>query len=141
LFPQIGLKFLENRDNPDAFEPAPDAPAIVAPAAGAAVYSVRVNGRAYTVEVAESGQLSDIRPGVVPAAAVSGDTVNAVLAGNIFKVHVAVGDVVDVGDPLLVVEAMKMETVVVAPKAGAITQVSVAEGDVVAVGDLLVAID
>jgi len=141
LFPQIGLKFLENRDNPDAFEPAPDATSVVAPAAGAAVYSVRVNGRAYTVEVAESGQLSDIRPGVVPAAAAAGDTVNAVLAGNIFKVHVAVGDVVDVGDPMLVVEAMKMETIVVAPKAGAITQVSVAEGDAVAVGDLLVAID
>ena len=43
--------------------------------------------------------------------------------------------------PLLVVEAMKMETAVAAPRAGTITQVSVAEGDVVAVGDPLVNID
>jgi oxaloacetate decarboxylase alpha subunit len=149
LFPQIGLKFLENRDNPEAFEPAPDAapapsPSSVVPAAsGASVYSVRVNGKAYTVEVAEGGQLTDVKPGAAPkaTAAASGNSVNAVLAGNIFKVHVAVGDVVAKGDPLLVVEAMKMETAVVAPQAGTITQVTVAEGDVVAVGDPLVSID
>ena len=148
LFPQIGLRFLENRDNPDAFEPVPDgksaAVASAAPAASAAsVYSVRVNGKAYTVEVAEGGQLTDVHPGTqaAPAPAANGDAVKAVLAGNIFKVHVAVGDVVAQGDPLVVVEAMKMETAVVAPKAGTISQVLVSEGAVVAVGDSLVAIN
>jgi len=147
LFPQMGIRFLQNRDNPDAFEPAPDGEAAVAsstPTGGAAVYSVRVNGKAYTVEVADSGQLSDLRPAATaapaPAAAASGDAVKAVLAGNIFKVHVAVGDEVQKGDPLLVVEAMKMETVVVAPKAGTVTAVNVAEGGVVAVGDAMVGI-
>jgi oxaloacetate decarboxylase alpha subunit len=147
LFPQMGIRFLQNRDNPDAFEPAPDGEAAVAsstPKGGAAVYSVRVNGKAYTVEVADSGQLSDVRPAAtaapVPVAAASGDAVKAVLAGNIFKVHVAVGDEVKKGDPLLVVEAMKMETVVVAPKAGTVTIVNVAEGGVVAVGDAMVGI-
>jgi len=151
LFPQIGLKFLENRDNPDAFEPSPDAApasspaASSAPSAGASVYSVRVNGKAYTVEVAEGGQPGDVRPAAEPAraatVAASGDMVNAVLAGNIFKVHVSVGDEVDEGDRLLVVEAMKMETEIVAPRTGVIAQVLVAEGDVVAVGDPLVVID
>ena len=148
LFPQMGLRFLQNRDNPEAFEPIPDGlpttAASAAPAAGAAsVYSVRVNGKAYSVEVADGGQLTDVRPGTQLAAAAParGDAVKAVLAGNIFKVHVAVGDVVAQGDPLLVVEAMKMETAVVAPRAGTISQVLVAEGDVVAVGDSLVAID
>ena len=152
LFPQIGLRFLENRDNPDAFEPLPDAtaaaaaPAVAAkPAAGgASVYSVRVNGKSYTVEVAEGGQLTDVQPAApAPAAAPSGggDAVNAVLAGNIFKVNVAPGDVVAKGDPLLVVEAMKMETEVAAPRAGTVTEVNVAVGDVVAVGDTLVSID
>ena len=155
LFPQIGLKFLENRDNPDAFEPPPDPeaaaakPAAPATAGGqASVYSVRVNGKSYTVEVAEGGQLSSVQPAAAPAAPAaapaasgSGQAVNAVLAGNIFKVNVAVGDVVSEGDPLLVVEAMKMETAVAAPKAGTISQVAVSEGDVVAVGDALVYID
>ena len=147
LFPQIGLRFLQNRDNPEAFEPVPDgesaAVTSAAPAASAAsVYSVRVNGKAYTVEVAEGGQLTDVRPGTQAApVAANGDAVKAVLAGNIFKVHVAVGDVVAQGDPLLVVEAMKMETAVAAPRGGVISQVLVSEGDVVAVGDSLVAID
>ena len=154
LFPQIGLRFLENRDNPEAFEPAPGeeptesvpatAPAPV-PAAGPAVYSVRVNGKTFTVEVAEGGQLADIQPAAVvpatspaPAEAARGEPVAAVLAGNIFKVHVKSGDTVTAGQPLLVVEAMKMETVVAAPRDGTVTEVYVREGDVVAVGDTLV---
>jgi len=149
LFPQIGLKFLENRDNPAAFELAPDASPAAAPAPsvpapqGASVYSVRVNGKVYSVEVSESGQLSNVAAtaAATPAAVASGHTVNAVLAGNIFKVHVSVGDVVSEGDPLLVVEAMKMETAIVAPRAGVIGQILVAEGDVVAVGDPLIGID
>ncbi|MBT8087885.1 MAG: oxaloacetate decarboxylase, partial [Gammaproteobacteria bacterium] len=151
LFPQIGTQFLENRDSPDAFEPAPgvepaEEKSVAAPAAGGAgVYSVRVNGKEFTVEVAESGQLASVSaPPPKPAAAAaptgSGQAVNAVLAGNIFKVHVAPGDTVSEGDPLLVVEAMKMETVVSAPRAGTVTDVHAAEGDKVAVGDPLVAI-
>lgn len=154
LFPQVGLKFLENRNNPDAFEPIPDAssssssisPKTTPTRPGApSVYSVRVNGKAYSVEVAEGGQLTDVSPpapGTAPAAstAVSGDTVAAVLAGNIFKVHVAVGDTVSEGQPLLVVEAMKMETAISSPVDGTVTGVFVKEGDVVAVGEALVAI-
>ncbi len=148
LFPQIGLMFLKNRDNPDAFEPAPGSePEPTAPAAagtaGAGVYTVRVNGKSFTVEVAESGQLAGVAPAAAAAPAPSsggGDAVNAVLAGNIFKVHVKPGDSVDEGDALLVVEAMKMETVVAAPRAGAIADVHVAEGDTVAVGDPLVSL-
>jgi oxaloacetate decarboxylase alpha subunit len=106
------------------------------------VYSVRVNGKAYTVEVAEGGQLTGVQAAApAPAASGSGDAVKAVLAGNIFKVIVAPGDVVERGDPLVVVEAMKMETEVAAPKAGTVTRVFVSTGDVVAVGDPLVMID
>jgi len=150
LFPQIGTKFLKNRDNPDAFEPLPDAAAAAekpaAPSEGAqsaSVYSVRINGKSYTVEVAESGELASVQPAAAVAqepSAASGDAVNAVLAGNIFKVHVQAGDTVEKGQPLVVVEAMKMETAVAAPRSGTISSVFVAEGDVVAVGDPLVAI-
>lgn len=147
LFPQIGIKFLQNRDNPDAFEPAPtgaaETPAAAPPAANSGVYSVRVNGKSYTVEVAESGALGPV-VAAAPTAATSnssGTAVKAVLAGNIFKVHVATGDTVEQDQPLLVVEAMKMETVISAPQAGTIGQVFVNEGDAVQVGDSLVAID
>ena len=117
------------------------APAVAAPG-GTGVYAVRVNGKSYTVEVAESGQLAAVAPtpAAAPASSGAGEAVNAVLAGNIFKVHVAPGAVVEKDDPLLVVEAMKMETVISAPKSGTVTDVFVKEGDAVAVGDALVAI-
>jgi oxaloacetate decarboxylase alpha subunit len=173
LFPQIGMRFLENRDNADAFEPAPDAQATPVPVAAATsdatVYSVRVNGKQFTVEIAASGEISDLQPvGRSEARAVgggharavggnqaravgggharavggghAGDTVKAVLAGNIFDVLVAPGEEVAEGEPLLVVEAMKMETAVCAPKTGIVTAVHVASGDIVAVGDPLVTI-
>lgn len=144
LFPQIGLRFLENRDNPDAFEPAPgNEPPAPAPAAakasiGAAVYSVRVNGKAYTVEVAEDGQLDAVVPTAASPSAGNATTVAAVLAGNVFKVQVAEGDRVSEGQPLVVVEAMKMETAVSAPCAGTVSKVHVTQGDVIAVGDPLI---
>jgi oxaloacetate decarboxylase alpha subunit len=148
LFPQIGIRFLQNRGNPDAFEPAPGlevkpTEAASAPAVqGAAVYSVRVNGKEFKVEVTEDGQLADVNPSPAadkPAARSTGEPVKAVLAGNIFKVNVAPGDRVEEGQPMLVVEAMKMETAVSAPRAGTISEVLVREGDAVAVGDPLVA--
>jgi oxaloacetate decarboxylase alpha subunit len=149
LFPQIGIRFLQNRGNPEAFEPPPGAEAApvtaapAPPASGPAVYAVRVNGKEFTVEIAEDGELSDVSrapagPKLAPRS--SGDAVKAVLAGNIFKVHVAPGDHVEEGQPLLVVEAMKMETAVSAPKAGTVGEVFVREGDAVAVGDPLVVI-
>ncbi|MGB5468948.1 MAG: biotin/lipoyl-containing protein, partial [Woeseiaceae bacterium] len=151
LFSQIGTKFLENRDNPAAFEPVPcaeaEAPAArpAATATGSGVYSVRVNGKTFTVEVAESGQLASVSaataaPGAASATAGSGETVKAVLAGNIFKVNVAPGATVSKGDPLVIVEAMKMETAVAAPRSGTVVEVFVSQGDAVHVGDALVAI-
>ncbi len=148
LFPQIGIKFLQNRDKPEAFEPAPGIEPEVAkgePTAGnggTCVYSVRVNGKSYTVEVAENGQLGPVvaQPATSPASSGAGTAVKAVLAGNIFKVHVTAGAVVEKDQPLLVVEAMKMETVISAPIAGTINEVFVSEGDAVHVGDSLLAI-
>ena len=148
LFPQVGLKFLEHRDDPDAFEPVPTGAVEstqAAPAQGPAVYSVRVNGKSFTVEVAESGMLSAVQPAAAGSAqpgagSGAGEAVTAALAGNVFKVLVAPGDQVSSGQPILVVEAMKMETEVSAPRSGTIAQVHVSEGDAIAVGDPLVSI-
>ena len=157
LFGPVAVKFLENRDDPSAFEPVPTAEAAAPPSAparaaadsGPALYSVRVNGTAYKVEVAEGGELSSVTPEPAagatsstpaPSSPMAGSPVNAALAGNIFKVHVAAGDRVEAGQLLLVLEAMKMETEVVAPKSGVIASVRVREGDAVAVGDELVSL-
>jgi len=150
LFAQVGLKFLENRDNPDAFEPVPGArrPAIAATSApatapGPSTYTVRVNGKVFTVEVAEGGELTQVQPASAPVAqapAGNGNALPAPLAGNIFKLLVAPGDRVSEGQAVVVLEAMKMETDICAPRAGTISQLFVTEGDAVAVGDPLLAI-
>ncbi|KEA64341.1 Oxaloacetate decarboxylase alpha chain [Marinobacterium lacunae] len=148
LFPQIGLKFLENRGNPDAFEPAPtleDAKAMTAPKkSGPEVYTITVNGQSYVVQVAEGGDITNVAPAAAaPAAAPApaagdGEEVPAPLAGNIWKVMVGAGDLVQEGDVLVILEAMKMETEVRAARGGHIVSVDVKEGDAVQVGDSLV---
>jgi len=148
LFPEIGLKFLENRNNPDAFEPVPTglapvvAAAAPAPAAGPQVYTVVVGGQSYVVEVNEGGDIDAIAPqATAPAAATSkGEPLTAPLAGNIFKVNVAVGEQVQQGDVIIILEAMKMETEVRSLRSGAVASVDIKEGDSVSVGDILVTI-
>ena len=154
LFPQIGLKFLENRDNPDAFEPVPGTEPEPAPAPVAAVaapgeseaYQVTVDGRAYNVVVAPGGDVTDVQPAAPAAAAAahapaapSGAAVSipAPLAGNIFKINVTAGQVVSSGDIIMILEAMKMETEVRSPESGTVQSVMVKEGDAVQVGDAL----
>ena len=168
LFPQIGLKFLRNRGNPDAFEPAPQAvddkaskaasaPVAAAPASsaqtassGPQTYTLNVNGKQYVVEVAEGGDITQVQASApaapAPAAAAaapaaqaaSGEPVSAPLAGNIFKVNVSVGDSVAEGDVVIILEAMKMETEIRAHQAGTVSAVKVKEGDSVSVGDVLI---
>ncbi len=155
LFPQVGLKFLENRGDPEAFEPAPGLPEKApapssAPAAGeeAGVYTVKVNGQQYVVEVCEGGEVGQITASaaatpvpVAPLAAAApaaGESVTAPLAGNIVRVEVAAGDNVAAGDVLVILEAMKMETEVRASRDGSVASISIKPGDVVAVGDTLV---
>ena len=152
LFPQIGLKFLENRGNPAAFEPVPtgleQAPAS-SQAGEPGVYTVTVNGKDFVVQVADGGditgikQLGDATPtaaGAAPVAAGAGDPQVAPLAGNIFKVLVQPGEQVNEGDLVMILEAMKMETEIRAVKSGVIGSVNIKVGDAVSVGDTLLTI-
>ncbi|EAO0245708.1 oxaloacetate decarboxylase, partial [Salmonella enterica] len=143
LFPQIGLKFLENRHNPAAFEPVPQAEAAqpVAKAekpAASGIYTVEVEGKAFVVKVSDGGDISQLTaaapaassaPATAPAGA--GTPVTAPLAGNIWKVIATEGDV------LLILEAMKMETEIRAAQAGTVRGIAVKSGDAVSVGDTL----
>lgn len=150
LFPQIGLKFLENRNNPAAFEPIPTkASAKATPTSesssvtGPESYAVSVDGKIYDVVVAPGGSIEAIThpagdDAIKQSASISAaETLNAPLSGNIFKVLVDEGDSVEAGDVVIIMEAMKMETEIRAVNAGVITNVHTKEGDSVAVGDAL----
>ncbi|MGB2741376.1 MAG: sodium-extruding oxaloacetate decarboxylase subunit alpha [Cognaticolwellia sp.] len=155
LFPQIGLKFLENRNNPDAFEPAPTkasaASAVAAvPTASSAntnpeSYAVSVDGKVYDVVVAPGGSIDAIQastngPAATTSSSSGGEPLKAPLAGNIFKVLVNEGDEVEEGEVVIIMEAMKMETEIRATKAGEVSAVHTKEGDSVAVGDILLSL-
>ncbi|MDH2926336.1 sodium-extruding oxaloacetate decarboxylase subunit alpha [Lonepinella koalarum] len=168
LFPQIGWKFLENRGNPAAFEPAPTlAPAAqdekaavqksaekapAKPASGSAVYTVELEGKAFVVKVSEGGDVTHIAPTAAPVAAPvaqtapapaasgTGTAVTAPMAGNIWKVVATEGQTVAEGDVLFILEAMKMETEVRANLAGTVRGICVKAGDSVAVGDTVMTI-
>ena len=152
LFPQIAWKFLENRNNPAAFEPAPtgNESAVenkpvskAAPSAsGSAVYTVELEGKAFVVKVSEGGDISHVAttapqdaPQAAPAQATGGTPVTAPMAGNIWKVVATEGQTVAAGDVLFILEAMKMETEVKAAQAGTVRGICVKAGDAVAVGD------
>ena len=152
LFPQIAWKFLENRNNPAAFEPAPtgnesaveNKPVSKATpsASGYAVYTVELEGKAFVVKVSEGGDISHVAttapqaaPQAAPAPATGGTPVTAPMAGNIWKVVATEGQTVAAGDVLFILEAMKMETEVKAAQAGTVRGICVKAGDAVAVGD------
>lgn len=154
LFPQIAWKFLENRNNPAAFEPAPtgNESAVenkpvskAAPAAsGSAIYTVELEGKAFVVKVSEGGDISHVatttpqatpQAASAPAPTTGGTPVTAPMAGNIWKVVATEGQTVAAGDVLFILEAMKMETEVKAAQAGTVRGICVKAGDAVAVGD------
>ncbi|MFW2440448.1 MAG: sodium-extruding oxaloacetate decarboxylase subunit alpha [Arenicellales bacterium] len=154
LFPQVGLKFLENRGNPDAFEPVPTGVEheLVTNEEGDEVYTVTVEGQPYVVAVRNGGEISTITPaaGNLPATDSStpspaagsgtGTIIQAPLAGTIFKIHVTPGHSVAKGDVVIILEAMKMETEIRSSQPGVVSEILVHEGDSVTVGDNLLLI-
>ena len=152
LFPQVGMQFLENRNNPDFFEPVPQPPSEGPKEDG--VYTVKHNGQDYVVEVKSGGEISSIQvagqaaaPQAAPqeapqaaAPAVNAEDIPAPLAGNIWKVLVSPNQQVNEGDTLVILEAMKMETEVKAARAGTVVSVNVSEGDQVSAGQAIISL-
>ena len=109
--------------------------------------TVEVNGKRFEVKawVPESGGVAPVARRAPRAAAASsagggGGNVAAPMQGTIVKVLVEVGQEVKVGDPVVVLEAMKMENQLQAEKAGTVKSVNVKPGDKVGSGDVLVVI-
>ncbi len=147
LFQQVGINFLKNRDNPDAFELAPDDEPELVPVAAASTaaslalevesYRVSVNGTEYDVIVAPgSGDISQVAPAApasepVPNLTAATSSIKAPLAGSVIEVLVTVGQQVSDGDPVMILEAMKMETEIRSNSAGTVQAVLVNKGDAI----------
>jgi oxaloacetate decarboxylase alpha subunit len=155
LFPQVGTRFLKNRGNPDAFEPAPGKEAQPAAAAATAAepapvaqqaaqsYRVSVNGTEYDVVVGPGdADISQVKPAAaapattpattpaaIPAPAAGGTEVRAPLSGSVIDVLVSVGQTINDGDPVILIEAMKMETEIRANASGTVRSIAVKKGD------------
>lgn len=157
LFPQVGLDFIKNRNNPDAFEPVPTG--VVAVNAGQATssetYDVAVNGKTYQVEVGPSGSIKNLvptstanipvaspvpKPSEPSGAVCQNEPLLSPMAGSIIRIAMATGDDVHEGDVVIILEAMKMETEVRAHIEGQISDIFVKEGESVPAGAPLVLI-
>jgi acetyl-CoA/propionyl-CoA carboxylase biotin carboxyl carrier protein len=133
----------------DLSELPPSGPAVAGPGALRKTVDVEVGGRHYEVSVwlppGFSGLAGATEGGPAPGAAdtmVAGDgTVVAPMQGTVVKVLVAPGDPVKAGQPVCVLEAMKMENSIVAGTTGNVAEVRVGPGSSVGTGDILVVVD
>ena len=149
LFPQVGLNFLKNRGDASFFEPVPTGGATFTNANEEEIYTVEVENQSYVVRVAPGGDISAIAPVgegpgekslSLPRDPHKGEVIKAPLAGTVVKVLVSSGTVIKKGDPVLILEAMKMETQVSAPRNGNVAEIHVRSGDSISVGDSLVSL-
>ena len=117
-------------------------------------YTITVNGNVYDVTVEEKGagaspaaapvMAAPAAPKAAPAAAAPKASagagaieVKAGAAGKVFKIEASVGQSVKKGDPVVIIEAMKMEIPVVAPEDGTVASIDAAVGDPVEAGAVL----
>ena len=119
-------------------------------------YTITVNGNVYNVTV-EEGQTSGAPAAApvaapkaapaaapkaaAPAASAGSVKVTAGAAGKVFKVEASVGQAVKAGDPVIILEAMKMEIPVVAPQDGTVASIDVAVGDAFEAGATLASLN
>ena len=117
-------------------------------------YTITVNGIAYDVTVDESGNASaPVAAAPAPAAAPAESApaqaggsegsvkVESPMPGTILDIKVSIGQAVENGQVLCVLEAMKMENDIVAPQAGTVASINVAKGDSVEAGTVILTLN
>jgi len=119
-------------------------------------YTVIVDGQQYNVQIVDgNANVQSVAPVAVaapvaapiaaPVAAAApvanANAICAELPGSVFKVLASVGDSVNVGDKIMILEAMKMEIDVLAPRAGKVTSLSVAPNDKIVAGQVLAVVE
>jgi len=142
LFPEIGLKFLENKDDKNAFEKSP----IQFNEEKNGYYKVVIDDVDYIVKYSQTEKPEIINGNtennaqsnnINPVCNETGLIVKAPLAGNIFKIEKNIGEDIQEDETIIVLEAMKMETTINTPKSGKIKNIFIKNGDKVQTGDPL----
>ena len=111
-------------------------------------YTITVNGNVYDVTVEEKGESKATATKAAPvmkapkASSKKGSVeVKAEATGKVFKIAASAGTAVKKGDPVVVLEVMKMETPVVAPQDGTVASINCNEGQQVEAGNLLLTLN
>jgi len=140
LFPEIGFKFLENKDSKDFFEKPP----IKLNENKEGFYNVEIDGSSYLVKYSKTespyiignNETSPEKKDEINEN-VNGTIVNAPLGGNIFSIEYSEGSSIKEDDTVIVLEAMKMETTIKTPVNGIIKRIFIKNGDKVQSGEPL----
>jgi oxaloacetate decarboxylase alpha subunit len=140
MFPEIGLSYIENSDNPEFFESEP----IEINELTDSSYLVTVDDQEYSVTlkadnsviINDGSSINEVASSPSVATA-PGTVIEAPLGGNIFRTIISEGEAVDADTTVLILEAMKMETEIKAPSAGVIGKIFVKPGDTVKPGNPL----
>ena len=103
--------------------------------------TLKINGHPYTVEVKDKFDLLLEKLGMNAAAGSKINTIKAPMPGLIIDLKVQAGSMVKAGDPLLILEAMKMENIIKSPGEGTVKNVKVKKGDSVEKGQVLLDFD
>jgi pyruvate carboxylase subunit B len=154
LFPVAGLRFLRGEGGEEKIEQRKKAAQEAAGAQGqGTAYTVEVDGERFEVKVLPTGAVAVSGGAPAPAAAGPAPSgaapsgpppdgaLTAPMQGMILKVLVAVGDTVTLGQPVAVLEAMKMQNEISTTKAGTVKDVYVSEGTGVSAGQALMLIE
>ncbi len=142
IYPEVGLKFLKGEIKPEFTSDqlplkkqvvvSKEVPKTAGVSRGPGTYIVEVDGQSYNVKVqadSEAIAVTETKPEATSKPA-GGPTVDvkSPMLGTVLKVLVNVGDKVEKGNKIAVLEAMKMESDVVAPQAGTISEILVSPG-------------
>ena len=143
LFPEIGLNYFKNINNPNYFEMRP--PEIEEKTSN--VYAVTINDKTIEISVDEMDNItlndthkrkSNVEVQKDTTTKSTKFELNAPLAGNIFKIFTKDGEAVVKDQTLIILEAMKMETEIKSPEDGIVKQIHAKVGDSVNPGDILI---
>jgi len=104
----------------------------------AKIVELKINGFNYSLQLRDKFDILLEKMGMNANASGKVNVIKAPMPGLIIDLRIKAGDTVKQGDPLLVLEAMKMENIIKAPGEGIVKNVKVKKGDTVEKGQLLI---